>query len=93
MPDGREPATRRASTGRDHEEVLLDPHNGLGGFMLVTGEGEKLARISADPEWIGLCLRGNVSMSGFGVVGGTTGEAARQLLGAFQAATAAAAGA
>ena len=74
-----------------HDEVLLDPHAGLGGFMLVKGEGPKLARMAADPEWIGLCVRGNVSMNGFGVLGGVTGEAGQQLLAAFQEATAAAA--
>ena len=69
-----------------HDEVFLDPFGGLGGFMLIKGQGDKLARLLTDPEWLQVCIRGNVSMDGFGVVGGTTGEAGLKMLEMFLAA-------
>jgi hypothetical protein len=69
-----------------HDEVFLDPFGGLGGFMLVKGQGDKLARLLMAPEWLQMCIRGNATMDGFGVVGGTTGEAVPQLLEMFVAA-------
>ena len=69
-----------------HDEVFLDPFGGLGGFMLIKGQGDKLARLLMDPQWLQACIRGNVSMDGFGVVGGTTGEAGLQLLDMLRAA-------
>ena len=74
-----------------YETVMLDPHGGdLGSFMLVRGEAAKLARLPMDPEWQQLAVSTAVVAEGFGIVGGTTGEAYLQMIDAFVAASAAA---
>ena len=75
-----------------HDEVLLDPYGALGGFMLIKGPGNRLAGIAMDPEWQQICFRANVATDGFGMVGGATGEAVPQQMGAFLATAMAARG-
>ena len=70
-----------------HDEVLLDPYGGLDGFMLIKGRGDQLAGIAMDSEWQQLCFRANVTTNGFGMVGGSTGDAVPQQMGAFLATT------
>ena len=57
------------------DAVLLDAHGGdLGGFFLLKGEREKLARLRASEEMERLMVRANVIVDGLGAVGGVTGE-------------------
>ena len=71
----------------DYDLVFLDPHGGLGGFLLVKGEAGKLARLAMDPEWLDACFRGNTFNDRFGVIGGTTGDAVMPMVDAFLAMT------
>ncbi|HSG86971.1 MAG TPA: hypothetical protein VLA23_11595 [Candidatus Limnocylindrales bacterium] len=49
--------------------VLLGAHGGdLGGFALLQGEPEKLARLRMAPEWQRLVMRGGICLDGLGVV-------------------------
>ena len=53
----------------DLDLVLLGVHGGdLGGFALLQGEPEKLARLRMAPEWQRLIMRGGVCLEGLGVV-------------------------
>jgi len=67
--------------------VLLDVHGGdLGGFFLLKGEREKLARVRASEEMEHLLVRANVIVEGLGAVGGFTGDGvARQMAAFFEA--------
>ena len=66
------------------DAVLLDPHGGdLGGFFLLKGEGEKLARLSASEEFQRLALRANLLVERFGIVGGAIGEGVNHQMAAF----------
>jgi len=58
------------------EAVFLEPHGGdLGGFFLVRGEREKIARIRASDEMNLLNLRANQIVESYGVVGAWLGDA------------------
>jgi len=74
---------------KSYDQVLLDPHGGLGGFMLIKGDAGGLAQIAMDPVWQEICFRANATVDGFGVVGGTTGEATVPMMEAFAVASAA----
>jgi hypothetical protein len=64
--------------------VLLDPHGGdLGGFFLLKGEREKLARVSASEEFQRLATRANRLVERFGIVGGAIGEGVTRQMAAF----------
>jgi hypothetical protein len=66
------------------EAVLLDYHGGdLGGFFLLRGEAEKLARVSASPEMRQMMLRANLIVDGLGAVGGVVGDAVSRQMGMF----------
>ncbi len=57
------------------EPVLLEPHGGeLGGFFLLRGEKEKLARIRSSQEFERLILRGELIVENIGVVSAFLGE-------------------
>ena len=72
------------------DAVLLDAHGGdLGGFFLVKGEREKLARLRVSAEMERLMVRANVIVDGLGAVGGVTGEGVMRQLGMFLEATSA----
>lgn len=57
------------------EPVLLSQHGGdLNGFVLIRGERDQLAAMTASQEWLGFVTRGGLIMEGLGVVQGVTGE-------------------
>jgi hypothetical protein len=71
------------------DAVLLDVHGGdLGGFFLLKGEREKLARVRASEEMERLLVRAGMIVEGLGAVGGLTGEGIAQQLAAFLEASA-----
>jgi len=69
--------------------VLLDVHGGdLGGFFLLKGEREKLARVRASEEMEHLLIRAGLVVEGLGAVGGFTGEGIARQTAAFSEASA-----
>lgn len=57
------------------EPVFLEPHGGdLGGFILLRGEAERLARVRTSEEFARLSARAGLVVEGFGVVGAELGE-------------------
>jgi len=57
------------------EPVLLEPHGGeLGGFFLLRGDQDKLARIRGSAEFERLIVRGELIAENVGVVGAFLGE-------------------
>jgi hypothetical protein len=57
------------------EPVLLEPHGGdLGGFFLLRGEQDKLAKLRATEEFQHLSLRASLFVESLGVVGAALGE-------------------
>jgi hypothetical protein len=57
------------------EPVLLEPHGGdLGGFFLLRGEQDKLAKLRATEEFQHLSLRASLFVEALGVVGAALGE-------------------
>ena len=70
------------------DAVLLDVHGGdLGGFFLLKGEREKLARVRASEEMERLLVRANLIVEGLGAVGGFTGEGVARQMAAFREAS------
>ncbi len=63
------------------EAFFLDPHGGdLGGFMILRGDRETLARIHASDEFMRITARAQQVVDGFGVVyAATGGEVERQM--------------
>ena len=71
------------------DAVLLDVHGGdLGGFFLLKGEREKLARVRASEEMERLLVRAGMIVEGLGAVGGFTGEGIARQMAAFLEASA-----
>lgn len=57
------------------EPVLLEPHGGeLGGFFLLRGDQDKLARIRSSEEFQRLWVRGQLVVENIGVVSAFLGE-------------------
>jgi hypothetical protein len=57
------------------EPVLLEPHGGeLGGFFLLRGDQDKLARIRSSEEFERLTLRAELIVENIGVVSAFLGE-------------------
>lgn len=57
------------------EPVLLEPHGGeLGGFFLLRGDEDKLARIRGSEEFERLTARAQLIVENLGVVGTFLGE-------------------
>ena len=57
------------------EPVLLEAHGGeLGGFFLLRGERDKLARIRSSDEFQRSTVRAELIVENIGVVGATLGE-------------------
>jgi hypothetical protein len=57
------------------EPVLLEPHGGeLGGFFLLRGDQDKLARVRGSEEFARLTARGQLLVDNVGVVGAFLGE-------------------
>lgn len=64
--------------------VFLDPHGGdLGGFFLLRGERERLARVRAGEEMERLMTRAGAVIEGLGAVGGATGDGVARRMAAF----------
>ena len=62
------------------EPVALEPHGGdLGGFLLIKGDADKLARLRASDEFIALNTRGQMVVENFGVTGAFVGEDLQKL--------------
>jgi len=63
------------------DAVFLEAHGGdLGGFFLLKGEADKLARVRASEEFERLVVRAALVVDGLGVVSGVTGDTlARQM--------------
>src|SRR5215469_7478840 len=57
------------------ETVLLEPHGGeLGGFVLVRGDQDKLARVRGSEEFQRLTLRAQLIVDNIGVVSAVLGD-------------------
>jgi hypothetical protein len=57
------------------EPVLLDPHGGeLGGFFLLRGDKDKLARIRGTEEFERLTARAQLIVENLGIVGAFLGD-------------------
>lgn len=64
-----------------YEPVMLAAHGGdLGGFVLVRGEEEKLARILSTDEWRTLATRADYVAEHFGVVRAFLGGGATRMV-------------
>jgi hypothetical protein len=69
------------------EPVFLEPHGGdLGGFFLIRGEQEKLARLRVREDFQRLNARALLTVEGFGVVGASVASGVEEQMGYFQAA-------
>jgi hypothetical protein len=56
------------------EPVLLEPHGGeLGGFFLVRGDRDKIARIRSSEEFERQTVRGELIVENVGIVGAIMG--------------------
>jgi len=57
------------------EPVLLEPHGGeLGGFFLLRGDRDKLARIRNSEEFERLTIRAEITVEHIGIVSAFLGE-------------------
>jgi hypothetical protein len=57
------------------EPVLLEPHGGeLGGFFLLRGDQDKLARVRSSEEFERQTARGQLIVENLGIVGAALGE-------------------
>src|SRR3974390_649419 len=75
--EGFEYYTRLQQEGEieSFEPVLLDPHGGeLGGFFLLRGDKDKLARIRRSEEFERLTARAQLIVEDIGIVSGFLGE-------------------
>jgi hypothetical protein len=67
------------------EPVFLEPHGGdLGGFFLLRGDPDRLARIRTSDDFYRLSTRAQLVVDGFGVVGADVGDRIGAGLGVFQ---------
>jgi hypothetical protein len=75
--EGFEYYTRLQQEGEieSFEPVLLEPHGGeLGGFFLLRGDRDKLARIRGSEEFERLTARAQLIVEDIGIVSGALGE-------------------
>ena len=71
------------------EPVFLEPHGGdLGGFFLLRGDRERLARIRVSDEFVRLSVRAGLAVENFGVVGASLGERVAQEMSLYMEAAA-----
>jgi len=57
------------------EPVLLQPHGGeLGGFFLLRGDQDKLARLQASDEFVRRTTRGQLIVENLGIVDAVLGD-------------------
>jgi len=67
------------------EPFFLEPHGGdLGGFFLVRGERDALARVRTSEEFGRVILRAGMVVHRLGLVAATTGGELNRQLGEFQ---------
>jgi hypothetical protein len=70
------------------EAFFLEPHGGdLGGFMLLRGDREQIARIHQSDEFHRITTRAQLITDGFGVVYAVTGAELEKQMGVFLEAT------
>lgn len=66
------------------DAVFLDAHGGdLGGFFLIKGEAEELARLRTSTEFQQMMIRADAIADRLGAVGGVTGEGIAKQMGMF----------
>jgi hypothetical protein len=69
------------------EAVLLEPHGGdLGGFFLLRGQRDAIARVRAGEDFERLLTRAGLVVESLGVVGGSVGEGLARAIGIYEAA-------
>ena len=67
------------------EPVLLEPHGGdLGGFVLLRGDAERLARLRTSEEFLRLVTRAGLVVGDLGVVGAFIGEGLTRQIASYQ---------
>ena len=75
---------QQAGTISGFEPFLLQPHGGdLGGFLLLRGDLEALARLLVEEEFVRLNGRAQLVVTNFGVVLAHTGEDLQRLFAEF----------
>jgi len=68
------------------EPVLLEPHGGeLGGFFLLRGDKEKLARIRSSEEFERITARADLIVENLGIVSAFLGERLMSQMSVFTA--------
>jgi hypothetical protein len=66
------------------DTVLLEPHGGdLGGFILVKGDAEQMARVRASDDFLRLNVRAGLIVDGLGVVGAAIGPGVEAQVGLY----------
>ncbi len=66
------------------DAIFLEPHGGdLGGFFLVWGEREAIARVRSSDELAALNQRAQLIVENFGVVGAERGAQVQTQMGKF----------
>ena len=66
------------------DAIFLEPHGGdLGGFFLVRGDRNKIARIRSSDELVRLSTRAQLIVENFGVVGAEMGARIEAQMQAF----------
>ena len=67
------------------DTVLLEPHGGdLGGFILLRGSEEKLARLRVDDEFVRMSTRAALVVERVGVVGAALGDGLQDAIVTYQ---------
>ena len=67
------------------EPLLLEEHGGdLGGFFLIRGDHDALARLRGDDDFQRMVARAGLVVSNVGVVAGMTGERLQRLMAMWQ---------
>ena len=62
----------------------LEPHGGdLGGFFLLRGERDSIARVRASDDLVRLAARAQLIVDSFGIVGAETGARIEEQMGIF----------
>ena len=66
------------------EPILLEPHGGdLNGFILLRGDGERLARLRISEEFNSFTQRAQLLLGQIGIVGAIYGEELQQAMGEY----------
>ena len=75
-------ALKRDAVIESFDTVLLEPHGGaLNGFILLRGEGAKLAQLTASPEWVQHQVRAIFHLNGCTVLRGVSGAGVEERMG------------